>query len=291
MQNGIDNWPKNQKNIDKFKDKTLFVSFSGGKTSAMMAKYLKDSFPEHDIRFIFMNTGQEHEETLRFVDRCDKEWGLNLIWLESVVHHVHRVATTHKIVSFETATRGKDLFEEMIKKYGIPNVSFPHCTRELKQRPFESYVKSLGIKKKDRLTLIGMRTDEVDRINENYIEKGFYYPLINLGVSKSDVAGWWRRQPFRLNIPEHYGNCLWCFKKTMKKMKTLLVESPEIFEVPKYLEKYSHIKVAPGTQERRFFRGKLTVDELLKLTEKDFNMFVDEEYTSGCQEVCDAFGS
>lgn len=51
----------------------LLISFSGGETSALMAKLILDRMAgEYDeIRTVFANTGQENEETLRFVDRCD----------------------------------------------------------------------------------------------------------------------------------------------------------------------------------------------------------------------------
>ena len=54
----------------------ISISFSGGKTSAYMTKMLLDHFRKHEpwreIVVTFANTGQEHEETLKFVDRCDK---------------------------------------------------------------------------------------------------------------------------------------------------------------------------------------------------------------------------
>ena len=61
---------------------TLFVSFSGGRTSAYMCWWLlKNKSDEYDFIFVFANTGQEHEKTLEFVNECDKRFGLNLVWL------------------------------------------------------------------------------------------------------------------------------------------------------------------------------------------------------------------
>lgn len=63
------------------------------------------------------------------------------------------IGTTHKIVSFETATRNQDWknrkdtpYEMMVKKYGLANISSRISTRELKERPIHSYMKSLGMK-------------------------------------------------------------------------------------------------------------------------------------------------
>ena len=61
------------------------VLFSGGRTSAFLAKYIKENPKYKNCIFVFMNTGKEREETLIFADKCDKEFGLNLIWLEANV--------------------------------------------------------------------------------------------------------------------------------------------------------------------------------------------------------------
>ena len=52
------------------------VSFSGGRSSAMMAKIMIDNYPKDELIFTFANTGKEMPETLDFVDACDKAWNL-----------------------------------------------------------------------------------------------------------------------------------------------------------------------------------------------------------------------
>lgn len=112
----------------------LLVSFSGGKTSAYMARRLQLELAGHFILiFVFANTGQEREETLVFVDQCDREYGFGVVWVEAVIDPQPGNGTRHKVVNFHTAARDGEPFEEMIKKYGIPNKSYPHCTRELKE--------------------------------------------------------------------------------------------------------------------------------------------------------------
>jgi len=67
------------------KDKLLVCTFSGGRTSAFMGLLLKDLPKYKDFQkvYIFANTGKEKEETLDFIDKCDKEWGLNIVWIEA----------------------------------------------------------------------------------------------------------------------------------------------------------------------------------------------------------------
>ena len=122
----------------------LFVSFSGGKTSAFMCHYLIENYSDkYKFTFGFANTSKEREETLEFVDRCDKHFNLNLVWLEAVFHQDKGEGTTHSITNFTHAKRKGEIFRAMCAKYGIPNLTWSHCTRELKKRPMDSYLKEI----------------------------------------------------------------------------------------------------------------------------------------------------
>lgn len=143
----------------------LSVSVSGGRTSAYMAKRIKDVADARGIEslFIFANTGAEHPDTLRFVNDVDKHLGLDLVWVEAVVHP-ERKACTHKVVTFATASRCGEPFGQVCAKYGLPNQSFKLCTRELKLNPMNSYHSSIGWAKKSYVTAIGIRADETRRV-------------------------------------------------------------------------------------------------------------------------------
>ena len=96
----------------------IIVSFSGGRTSAYMGWWLKHH-TEHELMFVFMNTGCEHPATLDFLERSDKEWGLNLVWLEAAVNHNGKgrgFGTKHKVVTYETAARNGEPMEAVIQK-------------------------------------------------------------------------------------------------------------------------------------------------------------------------------
>lgn len=116
----------------------------------------------YDFVFIFANTGLENEKTLVFVDRCDKEFGLNLVWIEAVINPQHMKGVTHKVVSFETASRNGEPFEAHIAKSGIPNANKPQCSDRLKALPIEHYKKTHGLT--GCLHAIGMREDEPNRV-------------------------------------------------------------------------------------------------------------------------------
>ena len=281
--------------------KKLFISFSGGRTSGFMTWWLiKNYGDQFDIRVVFANTGSEREETLQFVDQCDKHFGWSVVWVEAVVHHGIRKGSTHKVVSFESASRKGEPFEEVIKEYGIPNAAYPHCTRELKTNAMTSYIKSIGWK--TWTTAIGIRADEADRINPKFRELNFWYPLVGLDTTKQDVKRWWLSQPFDLELQEHQGNCAWCWKKSLRKHLTLISETPEIYDFPRRMESEHGLSGHNvDGNPRVFFRQNMSTEDLFDLSGRPFKPFIESDdwkqerlfemdAPNGCEDSCEAFG-
>jgi hypothetical protein len=218
------------------------------------------------------NTGEENEETLQFVEDCSKLFNIEVVWVEALVNMENRVGTTHKIVDFKTASRNGEPFEDVIKKYGLPNQMFPHCNREMKLRPIHSYIKNeLGWK--DYYTAIGIRYDEVDRIVANRKTYNIIYPLIeDIRMTKQKINFWWSQQPFRLNLKGYQGNCKTCWKKSFRNLYTIAKENPEYFNFFRDMEnKYSLITPLERNEvidekgnkkPMNFFRGNKSVSEI-----------------------------
>ena len=230
--------------IDKLKpngERRLLISLSGGETSGFMALWLLAFTRKHwdDIVVIFANTGQENEATLAFVHLLETYYNVRIVWVEAKVHFGARKACTHEVVDYTTASRNGEPFEEVIKKYGIPNASWPHCTRELKERPIHSYVRNeLGWTKGSYATAIGIREDEMDRMSARANSEGWVYPLVGLRpMTKPLVNSFWQSQPERLNLKGYQGNCKWCWKKTLRKHYTLVAEDASTYDFPKRMER------------------------------------------------------
>jgi hypothetical protein len=253
-----------------------FVSFSGGRSSGLMAKMMKDRQREtgEEMIFGFANTGEEDERTLRFVDRCDKHFGLELVWVEAVVHRDERKGSTHKVVDFKSASRNGEPFEDVVSKYGLPNKSYPHCNRELKLAPMHSYLRSVGWEPGTYDTALGIRADEADRRSKKAKEKRLVYPLIKAFIRKPEVYSFWKQQPFDLYLPEHRGNCKWCWKKSLRKHLTLAVDYPEVFDFPRRLETY-YSGVKPERGPQAIFRQEMTVAEIFERSKQPFVKFRD----------------
>ena len=278
----------------------LHIAFSGGKTSAYMTKWLLENKAHEydDVAVVFANTGQENEKTLQFVDRCDREWNLKTVWVEAVVNPEKGKGTGFKIVDYTTDSRKGEPYEEMIKKYGIPNRAYNHCSRELKLQPSQAYLRSLGWLKGGYHTAIGIRSDEIERISAKTNENFIVYPLIEWHpVTKQDVYEFWDLQGFKLGLKEHEGNCSWCWKKSKRKLLTLAIETPEIFDFPERMERdYGGVN-APD-RPRKFFRGNQSTLELFEEAKKPFNKYQDNNYLDdllgldepgGCSESCEPF--
>lgn len=248
------------------------ISFSGGRTSGYLTWYLLNNF-SHLYNFIvtFANTGIEHEKTLEFVDKCDKYFNFNTVWLEPVIHPRKRVGTTHKIVTYETATRSTDLFEKMIEKYGIPNKVYKHCTRELKIRPMDSYIRSLGLIPKEIPTAIGIRSDESRRCAKDADANHFLYPLCSEHpVDKQFILNWWSKQEFDLELDEWDGNCNMCFEKSFPKLLKQLEANPNALDFHSRMERiHGQTNNKSGMPDRVFFRQKTSAIDILKMINHD----------------------
>lgn len=281
--------------------KKLLVSFSGGRTSGYMTKMLLDKYSDrYEIKVIFANTGFENEATLQFVHDCDTHFEFNTVWIEAVTHAGAGNGITHKVVTFDTASRNAEPFESMIEKYGITNMQSPQCTRNLKRYPIEHYMKSIGWTKWDYELAIGIRTDEVRRVKDA-VDRQVVYPLVHwFPTDKQDVLDWWEDQAFDLQLLEHQGNCKTCWKKSFNKLIMLHNEDPSQFDFFERMEKqyprvgaeFAKYDDAPN---RVFFRGHTSVKMLREMAIKSADedrrapQQLDLYQDGGCSESCEVY--
>jgi 3'-phosphoadenosine 5'-phosphosulfate sulfotransferase (PAPS reductase)/FAD synthetase len=262
-------------------EKNLLVSFSGGETSAFMGQWLNNHYEElgyENIVFVFANTGLENEQTLEFVNRCDKHFKLGIEWIEADVIHEYKKGTRYYRTDFDSANRNGDPFEQFISKYGIPNQANPQCTRELKAAPISSFGKDWFNGEKYH-TAIGIRRDEADRMNAKYKEMRLIYPLISenmIPATKPMINFYWRSMPFRLELKGYQGNCATCWKKSDKKLYQIAQENPKAFDfMDRMEEKYGNffppqriekwIKEGKETPKNiTFFRNKRSSKQILE---------------------------
>lgn len=254
----------------------------------MVDRCLQKYSDTHEISIVFANTGQEHEATYAFVDAVDRHFcqprGYEVVWIEAVMHEPG-TGPSAKVVDFETASRDGTPFEAAIQKHGVFGPTHPQCTSRLKTEPMRWYRRNvLGWERGTYDTAIGIRGDEMDRMSSKRKEKRLIYPLVEEGWRKRDVNEYMSQFEWDLDLPnDAFGNCTWCWKKSLRKLYTVAQEDPSVFRFPDQMERqYGHIN--RGTQEQRedrvFFRGRRSAMDIIKeADELDFEPYRDELFT------------
>jgi len=110
------------------------VSISGGKDSAALAFYLKDTRPEINFEYVFFDTGEELQETYDYLEKLEQALGIK-------VEYIHPEKS----------------FKKLLQQYNnfLPSPAERWCTRHLKLDAFLEYAKEDII-----YNYVGIRADE-----------------------------------------------------------------------------------------------------------------------------------
>jgi hypothetical protein len=200
----------------------------------------------------------------------------------------------HKVVTYETASRKGEPFEEMLSILGIPSTNAPFCSYQLKKFAIEDYARSIGWE--DYSIAIGMRFDEPKRVDEKRANKNIILPFVDLKPTvKIDVMIWWSKQAFDLDIHPDDGNCDNCWKKDEPRLVRNMNRRPESFlwweeQTDKYgWRNPRDTDLAPPFN---FYRGNKSVMDVRRLATlsqaelKQLSMF---DVVDSCNESCEAF--
>lgn len=206
----------------------FYVSFSGGRTSGYMLRMILDAWggamPEGG-HVLFANTGKEHSATLDFVHEIETRW-CPITWIEYRSDAPHWAA-----VNYQTADRTGIHFANMIrKKQRLPSPPQRFCTSELKVKPMESFMRSLGLE--DFVCIMGIRADEPRRVARirGKQDRELSIPLADANVTEEQVLMFWKAEAFDLPWPhdqKYFGNCDLCFLKSHHRIRHVLQEMPQ----------------------------------------------------------------
>jgi hypothetical protein len=268
----------------------------------------------YEIIVVFANTGKEREETLEFVRDCDLYFKFNTVWVEGITNPANNYGMLAKVVTFETAARKGEPFEAIIKKHGLPNSNSPHCSSHLKKETIRAYARSIGWKKKDYFTAIGYRYDEEERLNINTKKRErLIWPFVDfVKVFKSDVNKFWSLQSFDLKLKSFEGNCDLCWKKSDRKILTIIKNDPSSVDWCIEMEQKYENYIPPFREQSniklplRMYRKNRSIFELIEMAKQPFEEAIDEskeidlfkamgfwdtelDLTGGCEESCEAF--
>lgn len=254
------------------------IAFSGGRTSAYMLHRILEAngdLPDR-VEVTFQNTGREMPQTLDFVAEVGRRWGVMVTWLE---YRPERPGFA--IVGYQGASRDGEPFAALIRKRKyLPNQQTRFCTTELKIRTAKRYLRSLGW---DRWTnATGIRADEPHRLNKPAPRDRWtvWNPLAEAGISRADVAEFWKGQPFDLDLPNVNGNC-WlgncdgCFLKSEASIAAFTREFPERAAWWEQME--DEVRAVTTSRDAGFFSKRYTRASMRRTMERQGDFLLSTE--------------
>lgn len=197
------------------------LGLSGGRDSAALAVYMRQYHPEIEVEYFFTDTGKELPEVYEFLGRLEGVLG--------------------KPVQRLNPDRDFDFW---LKQYNtfLPSAQTRWCTRQLKLRPFEQWVKPMLEDGQTVYSYVAIRSDEEYR--EGYASKHdnliVKLPFKDAGVDKPGVME--ILESSGLGLPKYYewrtrSGCTFCFFQQKIEWVRLKDRHPDAFEEAKTYEK------------------------------------------------------
>ena len=210
------------------------LGLSGGRDSAALAVHMRQTYPELDIDYFFTDTGKELPEVYEFLVKLEGFLGKPILRLNP----------------------DRD-FDFWLKQYNnfLPSAQTRWCTRQLKLRPFEHWVKPMLDDGDTVYSYVAIRADEEYR--EGYASKHerliVRLPLKEAGIDKVGVLD--ILEGTGLGLPKYYewrtrSGCTFCFFQQKIEWVRLMERHPDFFEEAKRYEKNALDHGSPFTWSR-----------------------------------------
>ena len=197
------------------------LGISGGKDSAALAVYVRQTYPHLDVDYFFTDTGKELPEVYEFLGRLEGFLG--------------------KPIARLNPRRDFDFWLREYKHF-LPSPQTRWCTRQLKLAPFEQWIRPM-LAAGDKVTsYVAIRADEDYRegytsTHQNLTVK---LPFREDGIDKPGVMD--ILDSSGVGVPKYYdwrsrSGCTFCFFQQKIEWVRLMERHPEEFEKAKEYEK------------------------------------------------------
>ncbi len=207
------------------------LGLSGGRDSAALAVYMRQFHPEIEMSYFFTDTGKELPEVYDFLGRLEGVLG--------------------KPVRRLNPDRDFDFWLKRYKNF-LPSAQTRWCTRMLKIRPFEAWVKPMLEAGERVVSYVAIRADENHRegytsTNDNLIVR---LPFKEAGIDKRQVIE--ILESSGLGLPRYYewrsrSGCTFCFFQQKIEWVRLMEEHPDAFREAQAYEKTAMESGSPFT--------------------------------------------
>ena len=207
------------------------LGLSGGRDSAALAVHMRQQHPDMEIEYFFTDTGKELPEVYEYLGRLEGFLGQPILRLNP--------------------DRDFDFWLKQFNNF-LPSAQTRWCTRQLKLRPFELWLKPILEAGTTVYSYVAIRSDEEYRsgYNSNKDNLIVKLPFRDAGIDKAGVldildgAG--------LGLPQYYewrtrSGCTFCFYQQKIEWVRLMERHPEAFEEAKSYEKNAMDHGSPFT--------------------------------------------
>ena len=190
------------------------LGLSGGRDSAALAIYMRQTHPDIDVQYFFTDTGKELPEVYEFLTELEGFLGKPILRLNP--------------------DRDFDFWLKKFNNY-LPSPQSRWCTRQLKLRPFEQWVRPMLEAGVHVYSYVAIRADEEYR--EGYDAKQdnltVRLPFKEDGIDKAGVMG--ILDGIGLGLPKYYewrtrSGCTFCFFQQKIEWVRLMERHPDAFQ-------------------------------------------------------------
>lgn len=215
----------------KLGPKKHVLGLSGGRDSAALAIFMRQQHPELDIDYFFTDTGKELPEVYDYLTRLEGFLGKEILRLNP----------------------DRD-FDFWLGQYShfLPSPRTRWCTRQLKLRPFELWVRPMLEAGVAVHSYVAIRSDEDYRQGYTGTHPGMHVhlPFRTAGIDKARVIEILASSG--LGLPAYYAwrsrsGCTFCFFQQKIEWVRLMREHPAAFEEAKRYEKTAVAHGSPFT--------------------------------------------
>lgn len=207
------------------------LGLSGGRDSAALAVYVRQTMPDIDFEYFFTDTGKELPEVHEFLGRLEGFLGKTILRLNP-----------------------RRDFDFWLKEYGnfLPSPQTRWCTRQLKLAPFEAHVRPMLAAGDKVFSYVAIRADEEYREGYSATQENLKIelPFRQAGIDKAGVIE--ILESSGVGTPKYYdwrsrSGCTFCFFQQKIEWVRLREKHPDAFEEAKAYEKTALDSGSPFT--------------------------------------------
>ena len=230
------------------------LGLSGGRDSAALAVFMRQRYSDLDIEYFFTDTGKELPEVYEYLVRLEGYLG--------------------KPIRRLNPDRDFDYWLKTYNNY-LPSAQSRWCTRQLKLKPFEDWVKTF-IEQGDKvISYVAIRSDEEYRQGYQSGKDALLVklPLKESGIDKEGVIE--ILEGAGLDLPKYYdwrsrSGCTFCFFQQKIEWIRLKERHPEAFDEAKRYEKTAVESGSPFTWSQGESLSELEKPERQMQIRKDY---------------------